>query len=208
MARRGATRQESAVRWSNSSSFVAGPRGNDDDGDERRATERSASSRSRAIYRTKKAVVRARCTGLLGRRAPRFAVMFSELRPAASVRRAYSLSSSSFLFLRLARSSLAHCGQLLLGERHFRQSSSPFAFRKGVLGPIISRKYHYGYNTAPAAASLSRSSAYTDGPYECRAGEGKERERGAGRGGVVAEERHKGTRVVLARRSENFNAVR
>lgn len=117
-------------------------------------------------------------------RAPRSAEMFSELRPAEPEEpgvRAHSLlffpsrSPLSFSF-----SFSFSCCALLFCETVFPSEYFAVAFRKGVLGPIISREYHYGYNAAPAWASLSRSSAYTDGLYECA-----ERV-------VVAEERHKG----------------
>lgn len=106
--------------------------------------------------------------------------MFSELRPAEPekpdawecILSLSLLSSLDFLF------SFSRCAPLFY-ERYFRQSSTAVAFRKGVLGPIISREYHYGYN-APVWASLSRSSSVHRWPVWMR----QER--------VVAEERHKG----------------
>jgi len=53
----------------------------------------------------------------------------------------------------------------------------PSPFRKGVLGPIISREYHYGYNAPVWSGPLYQDrAAYTDGPYECAKRE-RERER-------------------------------
>ena len=150
---------------------------NDVDDDERPKDRR----RSRAIYRTKESVVRARCRppSSPAESMPRSAEMFSELRPAKEPEkpgvRVHSLSLS--LFPSLLDFSFSRCMLLFYESWYFRQSSTSVAFRKGVLGPIISREYHYGYNAPVWSGPLYQDrAAYTDGPYECAKRE-RERER-------------------------------
>jgi len=88
-----------------------------------------------------------------------------------------SLSLSLSLFPSLLDFSFSRCMLLFYESWYFRQSSTSVAFRKGVLGPIISREYHYGYNAPVWSGPLYQDrAAYTDGPYECAKRE-KERER-------------------------------
>jgi len=136
--------------------------------------------------------------------------MFSELRPAQPVRRerarvslslppaeaAFSLSLARSLavpFPPIARHSLARGISVRVVRRRVP---------KGRISSYYFARVPLPYNTAPLCrASLSRSAAYTDGPYECPVKE-RERETGGGREGITAEESTK-----ESRRSENFSVL-